>query len=103
MERPLGRALLFAACASLVCLAQQAPQKIVTVRVLDGKTAEKVTPDNIEVRINRQQSTHIEWVKLNDDGTAQLTLPDSATAISVRATYANSIEYYVNCDMAKQK
>ncbi len=104
MDRPMRRLLVFAACASMACLAQQSQvQKKLTVRVLDGKTGEKVAPNNIEVRINRQQTYHIEWVKLNDDGTAELTLPESATAVSVRATYANSTDYYVNCDMAKQK
>ncbi|HEX3894457.1 MAG TPA: hypothetical protein VHW46_17905 [Terracidiphilus sp.] len=102
MGRRIGQVLLLVACASLAGLAAHA-QKQVTVRVLDGKTGEKITPDNIEVRVNRQQTNHIEWVKVNDDGTVQLSLPAQATSLSVRATYANSIEYYVNCDMTKQK
>lgn len=104
MERPMGRLLVFAMCVGTLCLGQQSQgRKKITVRVLDGKTGEKISPNNLEVRINRQQAYHIEWVKLNDDGTAELTLPDSATAVSLRATYANSTDYYVNCDMAKQK
>ncbi len=104
MERPMVRLLVVAVCAGVVCLVPRVEaQKQITVKVLDGKTAEKISPDNVEVRINRQQSAHIEWVKLNDDGTILLTLPDTATAVSVRATYANSTDYYVNCDMAKQK
>jgi hypothetical protein len=104
MDRPMRPLLLLTACASLVCLAPQGQaQKKITVRVLDGKIGDKITPDNFEVRINRQQANHLEWVKVNDDGTATLTLPDNATALWVRATYANSTEYYVNCDMAKQK
>ncbi len=92
------------ACWGVACLAQQAiSQKTITVRVLDGKTGEKVEPDNIEVRINRSQTAHIEWVKMNDDGTIGLQLPETATALSVRATYDGSTDYYVNCDMAKQK
>lgn len=104
MERPIRLWFGLAVCACLTSLAPQGKaQKTLTVKVLDGKTGEKVSPNNIEVRINRQQTSRIEWVKLNDDGTAQVTLPDNATAISVRATYANSTDYYVNCDMAKQK
>lgn len=104
MERPSSRLLAGAVCAGVVCLALAAQaEKQISVKVLDGKTGEKVSPDNVEVRINRLQATHIEWVKLNDDGTVLLTLPDTATAVFVRATYANSTEYYVNCDMAKQK
>ena len=104
MERPMGRLVALAMMAGVACFAQQGPaQKQITVKVLDGKTGEKITPDNLEVRINRQSAYHVEWVKLNDDGTAQVTLPENATAISVRATYGNSTEFYVNCDMAKQK
>jgi hypothetical protein len=103
MERPMGRLLVLAACAGFIFVPQGWAQKKFTVKVLDGKTGEKISPNNIEARINRQSSNHVEWVKLNDDGTAELTLPDNATAVSVRATYGNSTEYYVNCDMAKQK
>jgi len=104
MRQPMGRLLLLAVCSGLSLLIQPASaEKKITVRVLDGKTGEKVEPDNIEARINRLQSLHIEWVKMKDDGTIELLLPDNATALSVRATYANSLEYYVNCDMAKQK
>jgi len=100
----IGRLLMFVTCLNMACLVQfSRAQEKITVRVLDGKTGEKISPNNLEARINRQQSYHIEWVKMNDDGTVQLTLPDNATALSVRATYANSIDYYVNCDMARQK
>jgi len=104
MKRPMGRLLLLVMClgVSFLTLPARAEMKI-TVRVLDGKTGEKVEPNNVEARINRLQSLHIEWVKIKDDGTIELLLPDNATALSVRATYANSLEYYVNCDMAKQK
>jgi hypothetical protein len=100
----LGRLLMLAVCAGMICLPLLGlAQKKITVRILDGKTGEKVTPDNLEARINRQQTYHIEWVKISDDGTVQLTLPDNATALSLRATYGNSLEFYVNCDMARQK
>ncbi len=104
MDLPKGRLLVLAVFTCLTCFAQQGQvQKKFTVRVLDGKTGEKVSPNNLEVRINRQQTYHVEWVKLEDDGTIELMLPENATAVSVRATYANSTDYYVNCDMAKQK
>lgn len=104
MIRPMGRLPLFAAFLGIVFLILPAnAQKKISVRVLDGKTGDKIHPDNLEARINRLETLHLEWVKLNDDGTTELVLPDTATALSVRATYANSTEYYVNCDMAKQK
>lgn len=96
--------MLFTACLGILFLVQPAgAQQKITVRVLDGKTGERIRPDNLEARINRQQTAHIEWVKIQDDGTAELLLPESATALYVRATYAESTDYYVNCDMAKQK
>ncbi len=104
MERRMGRLLLLTACAVMAGFARQGhAQKKITVRVLDGRNGEKINPDNVEVRINRQQASHIEFVKINDDGTAALTLPANTTALSLRATYDNSMEYYVNCDVARQK
>jgi hypothetical protein len=98
------KGLFFGLAFVLPVWAQPAPaQEKIAIRVLDGKTGEKIQPDNIEVRINRQQTPHIEWVKMNDDGTTELLLPENATALFVRATYANSTDYYVNCDMARQK
>jgi hypothetical protein len=77
--------------------------KKIAVQILDGHTGEKASPDNIEVRINRLNSLHVEYIKMNDDGTADLLLPENATSFSLRATYGNSLEYFVNCDVAKQK
>lgn len=104
MQRTMVRAVVAVFCAGLALQASPAKaEKKITVRILDGRNGDKVSPDNIEVRINREKALHVEWVKLHDDGTAEVTLPDNATAISVRATYSNSTEYYVNCDVARQK
>lgn len=104
MAARMTSALILLAGAFL--LSAQTPKAkpvTVTVRVLNGHTGERVVPDNVEVRIDRQLATHVEWVKLADDGTATLTLPATATSISVRATYENSTEYYINCDVSKQR
>jgi hypothetical protein len=77
--------------------------KTFTVKVLDGKNGKKITPDNLEIRIDRRKDIHVEWVTLNDDGTAQVTVPATATAISIHASYDASTDYYVNCDVSKQK
>lgn len=77
--------------------------KTVTVRVLDGKTGDPVTPDNVVVRIDRQSTIHVEWVKLDDHGVATVTLPATATSVSVHASYGETMDYYVNCDVARQK
>src|SRR6516164_8220954 len=87
-------------------LSAQAPQvkpAVVTVHIFDGRTGEPVVPDNVLVRVDRMNAAHIEWVKLADDGTATLTLPAATTSLTVHATYASSTEYYVNCDVSKQR
>jgi hypothetical protein len=104
MKRPSHSFRLLALTAAIACLAMPSlAQKKIVVRIFDGRNGEKISPDNLEVRINRQQASHIEWVKINDDGTVELTLPDTATALALRATYDNSMDYYVNCDVARQK
>ncbi len=59
---------------------------------------------NIQVRFNHQRTKHSgNWVDQKDDGTIEVKLPADAKVIAVRATYDNSMEYFVNCDVAKQK
>ena len=99
LRRLFCSVLLIAASNSLI--AQSG--KTITVRVVDGKTGLSVTPDNLQVRIKGHESVSANWVKQKDDGTAEVSIPDGATAIALRATYDNSTEYYVNCDVAKQK
>ena len=41
--------------------------------------------------------------RVNGDGTGKLTVPDDATVISVRATYDNTMSFYINCDANKDK
>lgn len=94
--------MLFAAASGAALLYGQSA-KIVTVRVLDGHSGDRVIPNNVIVRINRQNSNHVEWVQLADDGTATLTLPPDALSFSVHATYESSTEYYVNCDVSRQR
>lgn len=91
--------LLVCACAGL--MAQET--KTFTVRILDGRTGAKIVPDNVEVHVDRKHDAHVEWVKLQDDGTALVTVPANATSIALRATYEASTNYYVNCDVSKQK
>lgn len=93
--------LLAATAGAALLYAQSA--KTITVRVFDGHSGDRVLPSNVIVRINRQSSNHVEWVQLADDGTATLTLPPDALSFSVRATYESSTEYYVNCDVSRQR
>jgi len=77
--------------------------KTITIRVVDGKTGEAVKPSNLQVSLDHRQSSQGEWVRQNDDGTTNVTVPAGATEISIHATYDNSTEYYINCDSAKLK
>ena len=99
LRRLFCSALVIAACSALPAQTE----KLITVRVVDGKTGLAVIPDNIEVRIKKNGSTHADWVKQKEDGSAEIKVPDGATAISFRATYDSSMDYYVNCDVARQK
>ena len=77
--------------------------KTIILKLRDGKTGEAVTPSNVQVRFNHQTDAHGDWVDQKDDGTIEVKLPSDAKVIAVHATYDSSTEYYVNCDMAKQK
>ena len=88
---------------SIVCqtVSAQATTTI-TVRILDGKSGERITPTGLLIRIDHQSSAHNEWVHQNEDGTAQLTLPNEASVLMIRATYDSSTEIYLNCDGVKR-
>lgn len=104
MEQQWRCLRLLALGLAIACVvAQGHAQKKITVRVLDGRSGEKIAPNNLELHINRQLANHVEFVKMIDDGTAELTLPENTTSFALRATYANSMDYYVNCDVARQK
>ncbi len=74
----------------------------ITLRILDGKSGQRITPTGFLVRIDHQSSAHNEWVRPNEDGTAQLTLPSEASVFMIRATYDSSTEIYLNCDGVKR-
>ena len=70
----------------------------VTIRILDGKTGEPLHPSNFLVRIDHRDEPYNETLKLNDDGSATVVLPESATSISIQGAYNASTELYLNCD-----
>ena len=103
IERAYRALLLMACIGASVGLLQAQIGRTITIKIRDGKTGEKVTPSNVQVRFNHQSEARGNWVDQKEDGTIQVNLPDDAKAISVRATYLDSTEYFVNCDVAKQK
>lgn len=95
--------LLFV-CLFVLCGALHAePGKTITLRVFDGKTGHAIMPTGYQVRADHQTAVHNDWVKQNEDGTAELTVPADAHEISIHIAYENSMEIYVNCDAQKNE
>ena len=90
--------LSLALCASLHAQTENS----IHIRLLDGKTGLPVKASNYLVRIDHHDTTHNEWVHMNDDGTVVVTLPSDAQLVAVKATYEMSMETYINCDAAKE-
>jgi len=94
----VGLIFAVALCASL----HAQTENTIHIRLLDGKTGLPAKASNYLVRIDHHDTTHNEWVHMNDDGTVVVTLPSDAQLIAVKATYDMSMETYINCDAAKE-
>jgi hypothetical protein len=105
MTRPFSVRILLAftllATVSLPLHAQA--DKTITVLLLDGKTGRPIIPFNLIVRTDHLNAIHNEWLKITDDGMAIVTVPASASFLSIQGTYENSMEIYVNCDAGMEK
>jgi len=84
-----------------VCFGQNA--KTITVRMLDSRTGVVIASEHYMVRMNHIKEEHGDWVKKNDSGSGDLTLPPNATEISIHATYEYATDYYMNCDTEGDK
>ena len=71
--------------------------------MLDGKTGKPLVPDNYIVRLDHLNAMHNEALQINDDGSGKVTVPASASFLSVQGTYHGSMEIYVNCDAGMEK
>jgi hypothetical protein len=94
---PLLLGCLIALCGSM----HAESTKTITLKVFDGKTRHAVMPSGYQVRINHLQATHNDWVKQNEDGTAEITIPAEAHEIALHLAYDSSMEVYVGCDAEK--
>jgi hypothetical protein len=109
MARKTRHVLLLILCAAACCAAflaqsgQAQALKTIKIKILDARTARPFTPSNFLVRINHQETVHADWVRINDDGSAKLTVPEDAVDVSIQATYDSATEFYVNCDSAREK
>ena len=100
---PFIRTLIGLLCATVLCDGLHAQsENTIHIRLLDGKTGLPVKASNYLVRIDHHDTAHNEWVKINDDGTVDVTLPSDARELSVKATYDMSTETYINCEIAKE-
>lgn len=99
-QRKFGSVLLLGLIA--ICGALHAePNKTITIKVYDGKTGHPVMPTGYQVRINHETLTHGDWVKPNEDGTGELSIPADVSVLALHVAYDSSMEIYVNCDAEK--
>ena len=99
---PVSASLALLALLPILCGANPAPSgdspKVITLRMIDGRTGKPIATSDFIVRINHQKMPHNNWVEENEDGTARVTLPVDAATISIHATYDSTTQIYVNCD-----
>jgi hypothetical protein len=99
-RRTIG-SLLFVWLFALGAALHAQDTKTITLKVFDGRTGHPVMPTGFQVRADHLKAIHNDWVKQNDDGTAELTIPSDAHEISIHLAYDASMEIYVNCDAQK--
>ncbi|WP_348262687.1 hypothetical protein P8935_23215 [Telmatobacter sp. DSM 110680] len=99
-RRTIGSVLLL--CSVLLGTSYCAePTKTIIIKVFDGKSGHPVMPTGFQVRVDHLTMLHPDWVKQNDDGTAELTIPADTEVVALHLAYQNSMELYVNCDAEK--
>jgi hypothetical protein len=104
MTRPFYRIFLPFACVALSCVSVPAQtNQPITVRMVDSRTGLLIPSNSFLVRMNHLEAAHGDWVRKNEDGTGNLTLPADATVISIHATYESATQVYVNCDTNKDR
>jgi len=91
--------LMIALCGAMYAQAADT----ITIRMLDSKTAKPLEPSGYLVNGNHTPTIQIEWVKVNEDGTGALNLPEGVSVVSIHGSYDQATEVYVNCDGEEQK
>lgn len=100
VRRAIG-SLLLAALIGLCGMLHAEPTKTIILKVFDGKSGKPVVPTGYQVRVDHQMTLHPDWVKQNDDGTAEMTIPADTAVVALHLAYDNSMMIYVNCDADK--
>jgi len=101
MARKTTVSLLFVCMVALCSVLQAESTKTITLKIFDGKSGRPVVPTGYQVRVDHQQAFHDDWVKQNEDGTAELTIPEGTHEIALHLAYDHSMEVYINCDADK--
>ena len=100
VRRSIG-VLLLGVMAALGGALHAEPTKTIIIKVFDGKSGRPVVPSGYQVRIDHAAMLHPDWVKQNEDGTAELTIPADAHEVALHLAYNDSMDVYVNCDKDK--
>ena len=100
-RRTIGTLLLMCLVTLGAGLHAQELTKTISIKVFDGKTLKPLVPTGFQVRVDHQTMLHPDWVKANEDGSAELTIPADAHEVALHLAYNNSMDLYVNCDKAK--
>ena len=100
-RRTIGSLLLVCLMLSGVALHAADLTKTIIIKVFDGKTLKPVVPTGFQVRVDHQTMLHPDWVKANEDGTAELSVPADTHEIALHLAYNNSMDIYINCDKDK--
>ena len=72
--------LLFVCMAALGGSVQAQSGKSITIRFLDSRTGNLITPTGFLIRVDHQQADHADWVQQNEDGSGKLTLQQDSIA-----------------------
>ena len=99
-RRAIGWLLLVGSIALGTAL-QAEPTKTIIIKVFDGKSGHPLVPTGFQVRVDHLTMLHPDWVKPNEDGTAELTVPADASVVALHLAYQDSMELYVACDAEK--
>jgi len=92
--------LIFGLLAALACIAGAHAQagKTITIRMLDSKTGNLIATSDFIVQVDHQQDQHAGWVRENENGAGEMTVPADAKVILIHGTYEGGMSFYVNCD-----
>jgi hypothetical protein len=99
-RRTIGT-LLLVSLIGLCGMVHAEPGKTIILKIYNGKSGRPVVPTGFQVRVDHLSMQHPDWVKPNDDGTAELTIPADTSVVALHLAYDQSAEIYVNCDADK--